>query len=121
MRIFTPLVVLIVIAACNDKSQEAQVLAQSEIKSLLKDPSSAEFKSLTVNRIEQKDNHASMVHVCGLVNAKNSFGAFTGFSNFVVSYLDSPSPEVLHREVGPPGTGFNTHSEYWLRYCTAEK
>ncbi|WP_368762667.1 hypothetical protein [Klebsiella michiganensis] len=121
MRFFTLLFMLIVIAACNDKSQEAQVFAQSEIKSLLKDPASAEFKSLTVNRIEQEDNHASMVHVCGLVNAKNSFGAFTGFSNFVVSYLDSPSPEVLHKEISSPGAASSTHSEYWLRYCTAEK
>ncbi len=45
----------------------------------LKDPDSAMFKSLRV--VEGKGGEA----LCGEVNAKNSYGGYTGFNRFFVS------------------------------------
>jgi|GEM_PF-1746066 len=42
----------------------------TKVQNILKDPDSAEFKEQIYN--------------CGLVNAKNSFGAYTGFKKYIV-------------------------------------
>ena len=44
--------------------------AQSMVEALLKDPSSAQFKDQIYN--------------CGLVNAKNGFGAYMGYKRYIV-------------------------------------
>jgi hypothetical protein len=58
------------------------------VKLLLKDPKSAEFGNIRFLKSD-RGNYG----VCGEVNAKNSFGGYTGRSGFVVSdkdaYLDS--------------------------------
>lgn len=63
----------------RDLKQQAEneyyrVVASSEIavKSLLKDPNSAEFKDQNYN--------------CGYVNSKNSFGGYVGFKRYVVVF-----------------------------------
>lgn len=48
--------------------------AMLRVKGELKDPDSAKFKDVVV----------SQGAVCGLVNAKNAFGGYTGFGGFVV-------------------------------------
>ena len=50
--------------------------AEESVKSNLKDPSSAKFSEATAGK------HGS---VCGTVNAKNSFGAYSGDSRYVSS------------------------------------
>lgn len=47
--------------------------AQNSLKSRLKDVDSAKFKNLSM--------HGKMI--CGQVNAKNSFGGYTGYRDFV--------------------------------------
>lgn len=47
----------------------------------LKDPDSAKFRNL-----EAFDGEQGRVVVCGEVNAKNSFGGYTGFQLFFVAY-----------------------------------
>lgn len=46
-------------------------LGRERVKSLLKDPSSAEFRN--------------EVAFCGEVNSKNSFGAYTGFQKYIAA------------------------------------
>ena len=50
------------------------LVEQDKIKSRLKDPDSAEFRNVFVS---------SKYAVCGEVNAKNSFGGYTGFVRFI--------------------------------------
>lgn len=52
-------------------------LHKGRIKALLKDPGSAEFQNTFVSR------KLGGPVVCGEVNAKNSFGGYTGFQRFV--------------------------------------
>jgi hypothetical protein len=64
--------------------QPAQVTAlQSAVRNALKDPASALFgdhKSGT--------NTKGGIVVCGLVNARNSFGGYTGPQPYMAMYLD---------------------------------
>lgn len=53
------------------------VRAQNNVKATLKDPSSAEFKDLLVYKT------TGIPVVCGVVNAKNSFGGYTGWTAFI--------------------------------------
>lgn len=57
----------------NDKQKEAFTILNSQeaVKTKLKDAQSAEFKN--------------MKGMCGEVNAKNGFGAYTGFKRYVAS------------------------------------
>lgn len=48
--------------------------AENRLKENLKDPSSADFKG-------SRTGHNGSV--CGMVNSKNSFGAYTGYKNFI--------------------------------------
>jgi len=64
-------------AASN--AEEAETL----IKGILKDPNSANFRHVGVIMPKQFDRTHTGVD-CGEVNARNSFGAYTGFTAFMV-------------------------------------
>lgn len=56
-------------------------LNQERIKGQLKDPESARFRNVFVSNTIYISDDTPMV--CGEVNAKNSFGGYTGFKRFV--------------------------------------
>lgn len=64
--------------------------SNSGVKSVLKDPESANFKNQSVGR----DGY-----VCGQVNAKNSFGAYSGFKKYLskngMTVIDDGGSEFL--------------------------
>ena len=57
---------------------------KQNIRADLKDPNSAEFRNVFIT---------SVGHICGEVNAKNSFGAYTGFKRFFAT-----SPDLISIE-----------------------
>ncbi|MDO9470956.1 MAG: hypothetical protein Q7J23_09615 [Nitrosomonas sp.] len=65
--------------------------AQEAIKSQLKDPYSAVFDDIYLGKAE---NGAPVV--CGTVNAKNSYGGYTGRKKFY--YLDAAPRPILSIE-----------------------
>lgn len=84
-------------------------LVRSAVSSSLKDPGSAQFGAVRAARTDD-----GIIHVCGTVNARNSFGAYTGpqpFSGaltsiprltpvfFPVSVGGSPSEQAATRAV----------------------
>lgn len=72
---------------------EAIEYAQVNLRSLLKDPNSAEFRGLQA----YTRDIAGVYVVCGQVNSKNSFGGYTGFQHFTysVSYAASATNPVI--------------------------
>jgi hypothetical protein len=70
--------------------QDAQIIAA--VKAKLKDPVSAQFRD-----IKRLDNG----NYCGWVNAKNSYGGFTGFSVFYVRH-DTNEVVLLTPELTEP-------------------
>lgn len=72
------------------------------VKRQLRDPESADFRDVIVV------HKGSDVTVCGSVNAKNGFGGFSGYSDFLV--------------IGPlaliePNDGSASFVRMWNRYC----
>lgn len=59
-------------------------MAEQQIRSGAKDPSSIEFRN---QQLHQKTEYGAAA--CGEVNGKNSFGGYTGYKGFVVTEKDS--------------------------------
>jgi hypothetical protein len=71
--------------------------AKRAVEFLLKDPDSAEFRSV---------RESAKRYVCGEVNAKNSFGAYTGFRRFAVDVSESGTvPSIDLGGVSPNAKG----------------
>ncbi|RZF63828.1 hypothetical protein EWE75_14450 [Sphingomonas populi] len=68
-----------------NKTIDTKVSAEMNLKGGLKDADSAKFRNEFVNAL---DTGAQML--CGEVNSKNAFGAYTGFKRFIAS----PNPEA---------------------------
>lgn len=66
--------------ACGSKDKKLIAGAQEAVKKLLKDPGSAEFRSVSVVQMRTPEGPAAVV--CGEFNAKNGFGGFAGFEPF---------------------------------------
>jgi len=79
-------------------------LGKKAVRAKLKDPESAKFKD--VYFYQGKDN---VPVTCGLVNAKNSFGGYSGFEHFVSA--GSVDLTYLESEVKDFGV-------IWNRLCT---
>lgn len=54
--------------------------AKDQVRSMMRDPSSVEFRNVTLHRKLTAVRHV----VCGEFNAKNGYGAYTGFKLFYV-------------------------------------
>src|SRR5882672_5427225 len=62
-------------------------IVQMAVKANLRDPDSAQFGDMTAYD-DRKLNGAAVVVVCGSVNAKNGFGGYSGFKNFL--FIEKP-------------------------------
>ena len=60
-------------------NEEQIAIVKEGIKRSLKDPNSADFGAMKAADTDKK----GIVHVCGTVNAKNSFGGYSGQSPYV--------------------------------------
>ena len=100
-KLILALMVTIGLTACG-----SDTAGQKAVKSMLKDPGSAQFDDVASRTIN------GIYYECGMVNAKNSFGGFTG--NVVYAYSDdgqqktaliqpsstAPSMETLKEHLG---------------------
>ncbi len=105
---------LAALAACGSKAEEGKRLAAA----LTRDPASAQFQE-----VREKDGV-----VCGEMNAKNGFGAYTGFKKFIVrnGQIDiepdvpsqnlAPGIDMAGLEAWENRTAF---SSKWLSHCRA--
>ncbi|MGF2346357.1 hypothetical protein ACOI3N_19070, partial [Acinetobacter baumannii] len=92
------------LVGCGKKEPTAQELnafkemkAQESVKALLKDPGSAEFRNMN--------------GMCGEVNSKNSFGAYTGF----VRFIGTPDLTIIENETSQVDQ--TTFNEVWSKVC----
>jgi hypothetical protein len=70
-------------APANSAAEPAIVReARGVVAAGLKDPASAQFKSVQARNVHNLRGEPMQV-VCGQVNAKNSFGGFAGFSPWI--------------------------------------
>jgi len=79
--------------------------AKIKVKSLLRDPNSAEFQNIRI-----VINSKAEESVCGEINARNAFGGYTGFRKFNVSngrvnIVDIDTPGTVRSYKLSGGTG----------------
>ncbi|MBE2242467.1 MAG: hypothetical protein IAE86_06915 [Burkholderiaceae bacterium] len=128
-RAIAPALMLTLLAACGSHDDQARWNAEAAVKQRLKDPDSAKFSGVFLVR-QPAQSDISHVHICGVVDGKNSFGAMTGGTRFVVvalqgqnlfdiSNLQIEGPDrsatVDSRSGGQPTTVFE--KVYWNAYC----
>lgn len=85
--------------AASEKSM-LEVKAQEVVKESLKDPESAEFRNMN--------------GVCGEVNAKNSFGGYTGFKKFVI---DVNASQLFIDPEDATDSNYGKFNDAWFRNC----
>ena len=73
--------------ACYDKKNQStstedpsHATAKQAVLQQLKDPDSAQFRDVFTSPVLNKDG--APLAICGEVNAKNSYGGYTGFQKF---------------------------------------
>ncbi len=69
-----------------DETEKLELEVRAHVRTLLKDGNSAEFRN------QQK--------MCGEVNSKNSFGAYTGFTKYIVTQDKTYFEEEYRDELG---------------------
>lgn len=75
----------LLLIACKPSHDKAIDLAKTEISHDMKDPLSTQFRDISTKKVGEKDDGSVVMLVCGEVNSKNSFGAYSGFSQFVIA------------------------------------
>jgi hypothetical protein len=84
----------------RDLTPAEKTLLASGLREKLKDPESAQFRWTKITKSAGADGR---VYYCGAVNAKNSYGGFTGFGPFWAWVYASPKGQLLRAEM--IGTG----------------
>lgn len=75
---------------------EAKKELQSTIEYKLKDASSAKLKNLKLDHPSQESESSYII--CGIINSKNSYGAYTGYKRFAFSKTDDDKYFVVDSE-----------------------
>lgn len=69
--------------------------AKNHVAANLKDPSSATFQDIFIVKEPTDTNGSERGTVCGQVNGRNSFGAYSGYTRFVARYFSNRKMDVL--------------------------
>lgn len=101
------LVLLSLLAACSDE-KAAEKAAKVGITQEFNDPASVQYRDVATYSPQ-----AGVYATCGELNAKNQFGAYTGFMRFV-ALVDIVEGKAKYRDED------STTDEYPLLYGTLE-
>lgn len=126
-RVLVVAVAAMVLAGCDLSKDGAVDSAKGMIASKLKDPDSAKFEGVYMVEKESVGD-TSYGYLCGKVNSKNSFGAYTGAKRFTANMSFSKSGSISVSDVQmdegentQSGTGGKTlfESIYWHKQCAS--
>lgn len=80
----TTIAAALMLSGCKPSDEKAIELAHKEMADTMKDPTSVMFRNdKFVGRVDHDDGKVTG-YVCGELNAKNAFGAYVGFTSYVV-------------------------------------
>ena len=108
------------LTACGSADENFIWTAEKNIARKLKDPDSAKFGKTFIVRKPADASGMSEVAACGTIDGKNSFGAYTGGTRFVVKGLQGDSLlDISIMELDDPTESKPTTFEkiYWNTYC----
>ncbi|MCD2164669.1 hypothetical protein [Comamonas koreensis] len=115
----------IAVSGCGNPHADQISKAKSAVGMRLKDPESARFgEAFVVVPTEKSDTYPDLKIVCGRVNAKNSYGGYTGEIRFIV-WLGKPegasSSEVLEVEMEKRSEDNVFTQVWWGPDCSKHK
>ncbi len=90
MKKMIVLIALVALAGCKPSAEKAIELAKKEVAADTRDPDSSKFRYMRFVQSEKAPEGEVKGLVCGQVNAKNGFGAYAGFSPFLVEISMKP-------------------------------
>ncbi len=73
----------LLLAGCKPSEEKATEIAKKEISSVMKDPESVKFRNIKYIKDNDNDDYING-NVCGEYNAKNGYGAYTGYKPFLI-------------------------------------
>lgn len=78
------LIAIIALAGCKPSADKAVELAKKEIAADTRDPDSAKFRYVRFVKKDEPQDGTISGYVCGQINGKNAFGAYAGFTPFML-------------------------------------
>lgn len=109
------------IVGCGGPEELAIQAAKADVAKLMKDPESAKFSDVFVVFITEKGKYPAKIGVCGMVNGKNSFGAYAGASRFASTVFMSSAKDAAAIGGIESLMEASTFQEvYWNRTCVQE-
>ncbi|WP_368083170.1 hypothetical protein [Klebsiella michiganensis] len=75
---------ILILAGCKPSDEKAKEIAQREISSVMKDPESVKFRNVKYIKGNDDNDYVNGT-VCGEYNAKNGYGAYTGYKPFLIN------------------------------------
>ena len=112
------------LAACGSQDDNARGSAEKAISAKLKDPGSAKFTDVFLVEVKAPAPETRHVAVCGTVDGKNSFGAYSGGSRFVVlksfglgQFKTEGTVFAEIEDVSSASSAKAFAQVYWSKYC----
>lgn len=112
------------LAACGSQDDNARGSAEKAISAKLKDPGSAKFSDVFLVEANAPAPETRYVAVCGTVDGKNSFGAYSGATRFVVlksfglGQFKTEGTVFAEIEDVSSSSSANAFTQvYWSKYC----
>lgn len=75
---------LVSLVGCKPGAEKAIELGKAEVAADVRDPDSVKFRYLRFVQGEDSPDGGVIGYVCGQINAKNGFGAYEGYSPFLM-------------------------------------
>lgn len=126
-RLIALIIIGVSLAGCKPSEKKAVELSEKEITINLKDPDSAKFRFVRLAKLEDAIDKTTNSIVCGQINSKNGFGAYTGFNRFIVALNMTPkgyfSNSVTYKVVLSKIFESDSESEYfdYTKLCGEDK
>lgn len=126
-KIIALIIIGVSLAGCKPSEKKALELSEKEITINLKDPDSAKFRFVRLAKLEDAKDKSTNSIVCGQINSKNGFGAYTGFTRFIVALNMTPkgyfSSSVTYKVALSKIFESETESEYfdYTKLCGEDK
>ncbi len=111
----------VILFGCGNSEGNDIKSAQAAVSQKLKDPGSAQYgKAFVAPASESSETYANLRYVCGDVNAKNSFGGYTGATRYKV-LLAEPAKgggtQVLYTEMEAQPNDHIFTQVWWNNGC----
>jgi len=119
------------LSACGTNEDAAVSEAKAVIKTHLKDPETARFQEIHIVKSTETISGSQNIAVCGVVDGKNGFNAYTGGSRFIVrmsihkdrkalildSEIDDGTTKTIAEDQDPKKIQSPFELWHWNVYC----